>query len=175
MSTAQGIIEAVKVRPVTTGKTPFTSVSYKVGADWFSFIKSKDNRDVIDNLIAGDAVEIDYVVNGNFKNGSSIKLIKNVDVPSAVKTASAVGKTENREFRITYAGSRNTAIAFTKLALDAGALSLPKKVSDIEGALHDYVDSLTVEFANKAWNAIPGLPPVEEAKVTKEIDDNYEE
>lgn len=176
MSTLSGVIEAIKVREITSGKRPFTSVSCKVGPEWISFVKNPANKGVLDSLIVGDAVSVEYVTNGNFKNGESIKIIRDADVPKTVKDSPAIVKMENRDFRITYAGSRNTAIAFAELALKAGAISLPKKVSEMEGALLEYVDALTVEFANKAWNAVPGEVKAEVAAVTnEEDDDNFKE
>jgi len=175
MTVAAGIIEAIKPREVKGAKGMFTSVSYKVGADWISLIKGKDNEHILDNLIVGDNVEIDYVVNGNFKNGTSIKLLKNMATPKSVTGGSALDKAANRDFRITYAGSRNTAIAFAKLAVDAGAITLPKKVADIEGALQAYVNQLTTEFANKAWNAVPGEIPVEVVETEDEGGSDFEE
>ena len=175
MSIASGIIEAIKPREVKGPKGMFTSISYKVGDDWISLVKGKDNEHILNNLIVGDNVEIDYVVNGNFKNGKSVKLLKNMSTPKAVTGSTALDKAANRDFRITYAGSRNTAIAFAKLALDAGAITLPKKTSDIEAALQAYVDQLTVEFANKAWNSEPGEVPVEVVSTEGEVDAEFQE
>lgn len=177
MSTLSGVIEAIKVREITSGKRPFTSVSYKIGPDWVSFVKNKDNKMELEMLIQGDAVEVEYVQSGNFKNGETIKVVKSAEVPKTVKGSTAAVKVENRDFRITYAGSRNTAIAFAELAMKAGAITLPKKVSDIEAALMEYVDALTIEFANKAWNSSPGVPaelaPV--AVANEDDNDNFKE
>ena len=166
MANVTGVIEAVKVREVPGKKGMFTSMNYKIGQDWLSIIKNADNSPLLDSLVIGDKVEAIYMTNGNFKNITDLKLIGNAVVPKAVEKATAIDKYANRDFRITYAGSRNTAIAFAKLVLEAGALSLPKKQADMEDSLKGYVDSLTVEFANKAWNAEPGeVVDVSEVKV----------
>jgi len=176
MSTLAGQIEVIKPRDIKGPKGIFTSISYKIGNDWVSVVKDKQNEYILDNLIVGDNVEIDYVLDqsGKYKNGKGVKLLKNMTTPTAVKGSSALDKAANRDFRITYAGSRNTAIAFAKLALDAGAITLPKKTADIEGALLSYVDQLTIEFANKAWNAEPGEVPVQAAD-EEEVDADFEE
>lgn len=156
MAEVQGVVEAVSEKTGKTGKRVWRNVSLNVNGNWYGGFESDDNKAILGKVGKGDTVKLEYTENGNFKNFTKIELVEGVKQPASVpKGATRDVVTNNRDFRITYAGSRNTAIAFVELLVKNGGLTLPTKKSEIEDALLKYVDELTMEFAMKAWNAEP--------------------
>lgn len=158
MTNVVGYIEAItQPKVIKKGNKTFNTIALKVGESWYSAILNDTNSSKIQNLSKGDKVDINFEINGNFKNIVDINLASNYNDASTAATpvAKALSTSEAREYRITYMAARKDALAFAELAFKFGAVPVPKKQSEIEEVLLAYVNTLTNELAHQAWTATP--------------------
>lgn len=138
----QGQVQDIKQKTTRAGDM----YDIKVNGDYYGTGKYPP-RDVS----TGDYVEFVAEQNGNFRNvgrGSLRKIAAPANAPttSAAPVKQSVGMTwDDKQATISKQAALNTAIAFAKLVLDAGAVALPAKKSD----QYDYIEAIVMEQAAK--------------------------
>ena len=128
----------------------------KVGGDFYGVGKYPPR-----DIGKGDYVEFVMEQNGNFRNVGRGTLRK-IDAPAATgqnKLAAparvAAGPTwDDKQATISKQAALNTAIAMVKMAVEAGAVTLPTK----KGDQYDVLEAIVLEQASRFHNISTGHP-----------------
>ena len=146
-----GTVEQVSRVDGPGGNTPkWRKVSLKIKGEFYSgFLNPKDTDDRA-TVSEGDQVEVQYVLNGRYKNIESVKITGKATAVSTSKTkATAIQEyvpSALRDLRITVAGARNSAMEFVRLALDSEAIALKSTKGKKVDELLEHVNYYTKVF-----------------------------
>lgn len=150
MSTVTGVVQAMSSRKLQRGSV----YSIKVNEQWYGGMFDHPGVD------KGDTVTFTAEQSGQYMNVAkgSLKKVEGTPTPAATPPsqgapASAGGTNwEQKDMRITFLASRKDAIELLAVALQHGAVTLPKAENKRLAALEAIVDELSAGFFEKAWN-----------------------
>lgn len=146
MKAIKGTVDAVYENSVNTARGPATTYAIKVdGVRYSAGFKELGCKE-------GDMVEFTIKEsNGYWNVDGGVTVVGSAPTAPAStgSTPPPATKQSERERRITFLACRNTAIEFTKMAIEVGALKLPAK--DKEEVLAGYVQKYGEEFFIQSW------------------------
>lgn len=107
--------------------------------NWYGFYKNNPGN------IQGKVITFSWEQKGSFRNGNAktIKIDEAASVSTSSNRSSAASAYDGRQVAIQYQASRNAAIAFVGMALQAGAVVLPTKKQDQLDAIAALVEHYT--------------------------------
>src|SRR4249919_149606 len=145
MNQVTGVVSDIPVLNTKTGKTMYSIVvnGEKFGVGMYA-----------PKCAVGDTVTFQVSMNGQYKNVENKTLVVQAGVPrqapsaapSLTSASANSGTFDNRQDTIFKQAALNTAIAFAKLAHEAGALPSPTKVKDKLEALDAIVKQYARDF-----------------------------
>lgn len=107
------------------------------------------------DVVKGDLVEFEVVMNGNFSNikkGTLKKVQNNQSTNANTSGGGGYGFSQERQDSIIYQSCLKTAVDLSTWMVEQGVVSLPSKKSEKYGAMVALVQEMTNEFAWAAKN-----------------------
>lgn len=158
MSTVTGVVESISIN---AGKSPkgkaWTKYGFKVDGEWYSGFRSAENAAQLDAVNEGSTVQIEFTINGQWKNLDSITVTSESVAPVAAPGSSVAVTGRDNQYVYTARWAIATAADLVKTGMEQGHLKYTSKKPFDEAVAA--VLMIGEKLAAAAWTA---TPPAEE-------------